>query len=45
LYIGWLVRGVEERYAKDLLDGPLIRTIDRTFPLWVLLGFAFPWDL
>ena len=44
-----MFRGVDrasrERYAKDLLADPLIRAIDRTFPLWVLLGLAFPFGL
>jgi stearoyl-CoA desaturase (Delta-9 desaturase) len=48
-HIGWMFRGgdraSEERYAKDLLADPLIRTIDRTFLLWVLLGLAFPFGL
>jgi stearoyl-CoA desaturase (delta-9 desaturase) len=48
-HVGWMFRGVdrasEERYAKDLLADPLIRAIDRTFPLWVLLGLAFPFGL
>jgi stearoyl-CoA desaturase (delta-9 desaturase) len=45
-HIGWIFRGVdrasEERYAKDLLADPLIRAIDRMFPLWVLLGLVLP---
>ena len=48
-HVGWMFRGVdrasEERYAKDLLADPLIRAVDRTFPLWVLLGLAFPFGL
>ena len=48
-HIGWMFRGIdrasEERYAKDLLADPLIRTVDRTFPLWVLLGLVFPFGL
>ena len=48
-HIGWMFRGIhrasEERYAKDLLADPLIRTVDRTFPLWVLLGLLFPFGL
>ena len=48
-HIGWIFRGEElaseERYAKDLLADPLIRAIDRTFLLWVLLGLAFPFGL
>jgi stearoyl-CoA desaturase (delta-9 desaturase) len=48
-HVGWMFRGVdrasEERYAKDLLADPLMRALDRTFPLWVLLGLAFPFGL
>lgn len=48
-HIGWMFRGVdrasEERYAKDLLADPLIRAVDRTFPLWVVVGLAFPFGL
>ena len=48
-HVGWMFRGVdrasEERYAKDLLADPLIRAVDRTFPLWVLLGLAFQFGL
>lgn len=48
-HVGWMFRGVDraspERYAKDLLADPLIRAVDRTFPLWVLLGLAFPFAL
>jgi stearoyl-CoA desaturase (delta-9 desaturase) len=35
----------EERYARDLLADPLIRFIDRTFVLWVILGLAIPFGL
>ena len=31
-----------QRYAKDLLDDPLVRFIDRTFLLWAVLGFVVP---
>ena len=48
-HVGWMFRGIdrasEERYAKDLLADPLIRAVDRTFPLWVVLGLAFPFGL
>jgi stearoyl-CoA desaturase (delta-9 desaturase) len=48
-HVGWMFRGVdrasEERYAKDLLADPLVRAVDRTFPLWVLAGLAFPFGL
>jgi len=48
-HLGWMFRGVDranpERYAKDLLADPVLRAIDRTFPLWVLAGLAFPFGL
>jgi stearoyl-CoA desaturase (Delta-9 desaturase) len=48
-HVGWMFRGVDraspERYAKDLLADPLLRTVNRTFPLWVLIGLAFPFGL
>jgi stearoyl-CoA desaturase (delta-9 desaturase) len=48
-HVGWMFRGEdrasEERYAKDLLADPLIRAIDRTFFLWVVIGLAFPFGL
>lgn len=48
-HVDWMFRGVdrasEERYAKDLLADPLVRAVDRTFALWVLLGIAFPFGL
>jgi len=34
-------RASEERYAKDLFADPLIRAVDRTFPVWVLVGLAW----
>lgn len=48
-HVGWMFRGIDraspKRYAKDLLNDPVIRAIDRTFPLWVLAGLAFPFGL
>jgi stearoyl-CoA desaturase (delta-9 desaturase) len=48
-HVGWMFRGVDRanpgRYAKDLLNDPMICAIDRTFPLWVLAGLAFPFGL
>ncbi|HMD58005.1 MAG TPA: acyl-CoA desaturase [Solirubrobacteraceae bacterium] len=48
-HVGWMFRGVdrasEGRYAKDLLADPVIRAVDRTFPLWALLGLALPFGL
>jgi stearoyl-CoA desaturase (Delta-9 desaturase) len=48
-HVGWMFRGVDraspKRYAKDLLADPVLCTVDRTFPLWVLVGLAFPFGL
>jgi stearoyl-CoA desaturase (Delta-9 desaturase) len=48
-HVGWIFNGDamadEQRYAKDLLADPVVCFIDRTFLLWVLAGFAFPFGL
>jgi len=48
-HIGWVFADMEvadeRRYAKDLLADPLIRFVDRTFLLWVLLGLAAAFGL
>jgi stearoyl-CoA desaturase (Delta-9 desaturase) len=48
-HLGWTFRGVDracpQHYAKDLLNDPVMRAVDRTFVLWVLLGLAFPFGL
>jgi len=48
-HLGWLFihtqRGSKVRYARDLVEDPLIRSIDRTFVLWVALGLAAPFVL
>ncbi len=48
-HVGWILKGEdlasEERYAKDLLNDPVVRFVDRTFVLWVLAGLAFPFAL
>jgi stearoyl-CoA desaturase (delta-9 desaturase) len=52
-HVGWLFihthRGNKERYARDLVEDPLISWVDRTFVLWVALGlglpFVFGWAL
>ena len=45
-HVGWLFvhdqRGKKERYARDLLDDPVIRAVDRTFVLWVTVGLLVP---
>jgi stearoyl-CoA desaturase (Delta-9 desaturase) len=48
-HVGWMFRGKDmanpARYAKDLLADRDLRFINRTFPLWALLGLAFPFGL
>jgi stearoyl-CoA desaturase (delta-9 desaturase) len=48
-HVGWLFSNDpmadEQRYAKDLVADPVVRFIDRTFLLWVLVGLAFPFAL
>jgi stearoyl-CoA desaturase (Delta-9 desaturase) len=48
-HVGWMFRGVDranpERYAKDLLADPVLRSVDRMFPLWVLVGLAVPFGM
>ena len=45
-HVGWLFRGKDmanpSRYARDLLTDRDLRFISRTFPLWVVVGLAFP---
>jgi stearoyl-CoA desaturase (Delta-9 desaturase) len=48
-HLGWLFvhthRGAKERFAPDLLRDSVIRFVDRTFVLWVVLGLALPFGL
>jgi stearoyl-CoA desaturase (Delta-9 desaturase) len=48
-HVGWILGGDaladERHYAKDLLADPVVRFVDRTFVLWVIVGFAFPFGL
>jgi stearoyl-CoA desaturase (Delta-9 desaturase) len=48
-HLGWIFihtqRGSKQRFAPDLLRDPVIRFIDRTFLLWVVLGLAIPFGL
>ena len=48
-HVGWLFlhtqRGRKDRYARDLIEDPTIRFIDRTFVLWVAIGLATPFVL
>lgn len=48
-HIGWVFSDMEvadeRRYAKDLISDPLIKFIDRTFVLWVIVGLAAAFGL
>jgi stearoyl-CoA desaturase (delta-9 desaturase) len=48
-HVGWLFihtdRANKERYAPDLMNDPVIRYVDRTFLLWVLVGLLVPFLL
>jgi stearoyl-CoA desaturase (delta-9 desaturase) len=48
-HIGWVFSDMEvadeRRYAKDLLDDPLLRFVDRTFVVWVIAGLAVVFGL
>jgi stearoyl-CoA desaturase (delta-9 desaturase) len=48
-HVGWLFihthRGRKTRYAPDLLADPVIVWVDRTFVLWVVVGFVVPFAL
>jgi stearoyl-CoA desaturase (Delta-9 desaturase) len=48
-HLGWLFvhtqRASKRRYAPDLLRDPVIRFVDRTFPLWAALGLAAAFGL
>ncbi len=48
-HVGWLFRhdqrGARHRYAPDLLADPVMRFVDRTFPLWAIAGLALPFGL
>jgi stearoyl-CoA desaturase (delta-9 desaturase) len=48
-HVGWLFvhtqRGSKRRYAPDLLRDPVIRFVDKTFPLWAVLGLAAAFGL
>jgi stearoyl-CoA desaturase (delta-9 desaturase) len=48
-HMGWLFRTVgladRQRFARDLLADRAVRTMDRLFWLWVVLGFAIPFGI
>jgi stearoyl-CoA desaturase (Delta-9 desaturase) len=47
-HMGWLFEGERtsaSRFAPDLKKDPLMRRIDKLFPVWALLGLAIPFVL
>jgi stearoyl-CoA desaturase (delta-9 desaturase) len=48
-HVGWLFihthRGARKRYARDLIEDPVISFVDRTFLVWVFAGFAAAFGL
>jgi stearoyl-CoA desaturase (Delta-9 desaturase) len=48
-HLGWLFvhtqRGSKRRYTPDLLRDPVILFVDKTFPLWAVLGLAAAFGL
>jgi stearoyl-CoA desaturase (delta-9 desaturase) len=48
-HVGWLFihthRGARNRYARDLIDDPVISFVDRTFLVWVFAGFLAAFGL
>jgi stearoyl-CoA desaturase (delta-9 desaturase) len=45
-HVGWLFihtqRGLKERYARDLIDDPVVSWVNRTFLWWVVGGLVLP---
>jgi stearoyl-CoA desaturase (delta-9 desaturase) len=48
-HMGWLFDRAGQadpaRYARDLHENPVMRRIDRLFPVWLLAGLAIPFGL
>ena len=48
-HVGWVLfsdeGAEEEKYAPDLIADPVVRFVDRTFILWVVVGLALPFGL
>jgi stearoyl-CoA desaturase (Delta-9 desaturase) len=48
-HVGWLFihthRGARDRYARDLVNDPVVSFVDRTFVFWVLFGLAAAFGL
>ena len=48
-HVGWVLFSTEpaeeERYAPDLMQDRVVRSVDRTFVLWAVLGLVIPFGL
>ena len=48
-HVGWMFHhervADRNRWAKDLLDDPIIVFVDRTFVVWAVAGFALPFAI
>ena len=48
-HVGWLFihtqRAAKDRYARDLIDDPIIAWVSRTFFLWAAVGLLVPFGL
>jgi stearoyl-CoA desaturase (delta-9 desaturase) len=48
-HVGWLFihtqRGLRRRYARDLVDDPIVNFVDRKFIFWALGGLGVPFAL
>jgi stearoyl-CoA desaturase (delta-9 desaturase) len=48
-HVGWLFihtqRGAKQRYARDLLNDPVVRFVDRTFLVWAIGGLVAAFGL
>jgi stearoyl-CoA desaturase (delta-9 desaturase) len=48
-HVGWLFihtqRGAKQRYARDLIDDPVVSWVSRTFVLWVVTGLVLAFAL
>ena len=48
-HVGWLFihthRGARNRYARDLIEDPVISFVDRTFLVWAIGGFGVAFGL
>jgi stearoyl-CoA desaturase (delta-9 desaturase) len=48
-HVGWLFihsqRGSKDRYARDLIDDPIVSFVDRTFVVWAVGGLALAFGL